>query len=590
MRPLFRRIRWLVERRRKDTELRDELQFHLEEEAEERQAEGQARDEARHAARRDLGNVTLVQEDTRAMWGWTILEQLGQDLRYAFRTMAASRLFTLLAVATLALGIGANTAIYSFLDSILLRSLPVPDPQSLVVLNWHAKGLYRDWRDFVMHGGSGRLYDDPKLGTTAGIFPYPAFELLRKHNAVFSTAFVYYPSWQARNLNLAVKGEAGLANGVYVSGDYFRGLGIAPAAGRLIDPDDDRPGASAVAVISYALSQSRFGGSAGAAGRAIQIDNVPFTVVGVTPPGFFGVDPAEAPEIYLPMHTDESLGAGRPFGFLGRRYLEPNDYWIHIMGRLRPGVSLAQAQAVLAPAFHEWVAGTAANDRERANLPALIVKEGAGGLDSLRRQYSRPLYVLMTMVALILALACINVANLLLARAAARRREIALRLSVGASRARVVRQLLTESLLLATLGGVIGVLFAFWGIRFLTVLLANGQASFTLHAQLNWHVLGAAAVLSLLTGVLFGMVPALQATRVDVMPALKETQTGQPRTHSFPRFGLARLLVVSQIAISLLLLVAAGLFVRTLANLHAVDLGFNREHVLLFRLDARKAG
>ncbi|HTT63359.1 MAG TPA: ABC transporter permease, partial [Bryobacteraceae bacterium] len=517
------------------------------------------------------------------------MEQLAQDLRYAFRAMAANRLFTLLAVVSLALGIGANTAIYSFLDSILLRSLPVSDPQSLVVLNWHAKS-HRDWRDFVMHGMSGTTYDDPRLGTTAAIFPYPAFELLRKNDAVFSAAFAYYPSWQARNLNLTVKGQAGVAGGVYVSGDYFRGLEVMPAAGRLIDPGDDRPGAPAVAVISYALSQRRFGGYAGAAGQAIQIDNVPFTVVGVTPPGFFGIDPAAAPDIYLPMHTDELLGAGTPFGFRAERYLERNDYWIHIMGRLRPGVSLAQAQAVLAPVFHAWVAGTASNDRERANLPALIVKEGAGGLDSLRRQYSRPLYVLMTMVALILALACTNVANLLLARAAARRREIALRLSVGASRSRVVRQLLTESILLATLGGVIGVLFAFWGIRFLTVLLANGRANFTLHAQLNWHVLGAAAALSLLTGVLFGMVPALQATRVDVMPALKETQTGQTRARFLPRLGLSRLLVVSQIAISLLLLVAAGLFVRTLSNLHSVDLGFNCEHVLLFRLDARKAG
>ena len=589
MTPFFRKLKWLMELRRKDADLRAEIEFHLEEDAELREAEGLSPGEARHAARRELGNVALVEEDTRAAWGWMILQQIAQDLRYAFRTMAANRLFTLLAVLSLALGIGANTAIYSLMDAILLRALPVPDPQSLVVLNWHAKS-HHNWRDFVVHGMSGTMYDDPRLGTTAGIFPYPAFDLLRACDAVFSTTFAYYPSWQARNLNLTVKGQAGVASGVYVSGDYFRGLGIPPAAGRLIAPDDDRPGAPPVAVLSHAYSQKRFGDAARAAGQAIQIDNVSFTIAGVTPPEFFGVDPATAPDVYLPMHTDELLGAGTPFGFRAERYLEKNDYWIHIMGRLRPGVSLAQAQAILAPVFHQWVASTATNGRERANLPALVVKEGAGGLDSLRRKYSRPLYVLMTLVGLILALACANVANLLLARAAARRREIALRLSVGASRGRVVRQLLTESLLLASLGGGVGALFAFWGIRFLTVLLSNGQANFTLHAQMNWHVLGAAAVLSLLAGALFGLAPALEATRVDVMPALRETHAGERRAPAFRRASLSGLLVASQVAISLLMLVAAGLFVRTLSNLHSVDLGFNRENVLLFRLDARKAG
>ncbi len=314
-------------------------------------------------------------------------------------------------------------------------------------------------------------------------------------------------------------------------------------------------------------------------------------MVGVAPPEFFGVDPAAAPDIYVPMHTNELLGAGKQFGFRPKDYLDGNYYWIQIMGRLRPGVTRAQAQATLAPAFQQWVTGTAANDRQRANLPALVVKEGAGGLDSLRRKYSQPIYVLLALVGLILALACANVANLLLARAAARGREIALRLSVGAGRLRIVRQLLTESVLLASLGGALGILFASWGTRFLTMLLANGRANFTLHAELNWHVLGAAAALSLLTGVLFGLAPALQATRVDVLPALKEARLGQPQaTHAFRWLGLSRLLIVSQIAISLLILVAAGLFVRTLSNLESVELGFNRENVLLFQLDARKAG
>jgi macrolide transport system ATP-binding/permease protein len=588
MTSFFRKLRWLTERRRKEAELRDELEFHLDEETEDRQAEGLASEEAKQAARRDLGNIALLQEDTRATWTWTFLEQLIQDLRYAFRTMAANKTFSALAILSLALGIGANTAIYSFMDSILLRSLLVPNPESLVVLNWHAR---KTGPDFVMHGMSGSTFDDAKLGTTAGIFPYPAFELFRKNDSVFSTVFAHCQYWQVKNLNVAIKGQTDLAAGWSVSGDYFGGLGIPPAAGRLIMPDDDHAGAPAVAVVSYGFSQRRFGGAANAAGQAIIIDNLPFTVVGVTPPEFFGVDPAAAPDVYLPMHTNELFGAAHQFGFKPSHYLERDYYWIDVMGRLRPGVSLAQAQATLAPAFHQWVASTATNDQERANLPELIIKEGAGGLDSLRRQYSKPLYVLLTLVGLILLLACANVANLLLARAAVRRREIALRLSLGAGRSRIVRQLLTESVLLASLGGALGVLIAIWGIRFLTLLLANGRNNFTLHADLNWHVLAVAVVLSLLTGVLFGLAPALQSTRVDVMPALKETRVGQPvARHSFRRLSLSHVLLVGQIGISLLMLVAAGLFVHTLSNLQSIELGFNRQNVLLFQVDARKAG
>ena len=588
MKSFFRKLRWLLRRRKKDAELREELQFHLAEEAEEREAEGMATEEARRAARRELGNLTLVGENTRAAWGWTMAEQLGQDLRYAFRTMAANRLFTALAVLSLALGIGANTAIYSFVDAILLRSLPVSDPQSLVVLNWHAK-----WggRDFVMHSMSGSTWGDRQAGENSGIFPYPAFELFRKEESVFSSVFAYFQYWKARRLNVVIRGQAQIANGWSVSGDYFRGLGVAPAAGRLILPDDDRPGSAAVVLASYGFGQRYFGGADQAAGQRVSIDNVPFTVVGVAPPEFFGVDPAGSPDLYIPMHANELLGAGQQFGFKPDAYFAANYYWTQIMGRLRPGVSLAQAQAGLAPLFRQWVASTASSDAERANLPELVVQEGAGGLSSLRRRYSKPLFVLLALVGLILALACANVGNLLLARASARRREIALRMSVGASRARVMRQLLTESVLLASMGGALGVLLAIWGIRALTLLLASGRANFTLRAELNWHVLGVAAALSLATGVVFGLAPAVQATRVDVMPALKESRGALPgRRRLLPGVSLSRILVAGQIAISLVMVIAAGLFVRTLSNLEAIDVGFNRQDVLLFQVDARRAG
>jgi macrolide transport system ATP-binding/permease protein len=585
---LRNKLLFLVRRERFHRELTEEMDFHREMLELEKTRQGIAREAAAVSARRQLGNTTLAREYSREVWIIAWLDTLAADVRYALRAMAANKTFGALAILSLALGIGANTAIYSFMDSILLRSLPVPDPESLVVLTWHAKDTRRD---FVMHGMSGSTDDDPKTGTTAGIFPFPAFELFRKSDSIFSSVFAHYQYWQVRSLNVTIQGQADLAAGWNVSGDYFHGLGVSPAAGRLIIPDDDRAGAPAVAVASYGFSQRRFGGAANAVGQSILIDNLPFTVVGVTPPEFFGVDPAAAPDVYLPMHTNELLGAGEQFGFRPEDYLGRNYYWIQVMGRLRPGVSPARAQAALAPAFQQWVASTAANDRERANLPELVVKEGAGGLDSLRRQYSKPLSVLMTLVGLILALACANVANLLLARAAARRREIALRMSVGAGRLRVMRQLLTESVLLASLGGALGVLVAIWGMRFLTLLLANGRANFTLHADLNWHVVGVAAALSLLTGVLFGLAPAMHATRVDLIPALKETRAGQPTArHSSWRISPSHVLVVGQIAISLVMLVAAGLFVRTLSNLQSIELGFNRENVLLFQLDARKAG
>jgi predicted permease len=585
MTSFFRKLRWLTQRRNKEAELLEEIQFHLEEEAEQRQGEGWAEEEARRAARRHLGNIAQLQENTRAMWTWTFLEQLAQDCRYALRTMGANKTFSTLAILSLALGIGANTAIYSFMDSILLRSLPVSNPESLAVLNWRAP-----WagRDFVMHGMSGSTWGDEKSGEIAGIFPFPAFELLQKNSGeVFTSVFAYYPT---RKVNVMVKGQAELAGGEYVSGDYFRGLAVPPAAGRLIIPDDDRVGAPAIVVLSFSFSQRRFGDAASAPGQSILLNNVPFTVAGVAPPGFFGVDPAAAPDFYIPLHANFLL-QNKALEDFGKRYLDQNYYWIEMMARLRPGVSVTQAQAALGPIFHRWVETTAANDRERTKLPELLIREGTTGLDTLRRQYSQPLYVLLAMVALILAIACANIANLLLARAAARRREMAVRLSMGAGRFRVIRQLLTESVLLASIGGALGVLFAIWGIRFLTLLLANGSPDFTLRPDLNWHVLGAALALSLLTGLLFGLAPALQSTRVDVIPALKEARAGQPGSrHSFRRVSLSQALVVSQIGLSLLMLVAAGLFVQTLSNLQAIQLGFNREDLLLFQMNARQAG
>ncbi|HEV3483122.1 MAG TPA: ABC transporter permease, partial [Candidatus Acidoferrales bacterium] len=536
-------------------------------------------DEARKRARLEFGGLDQVKEECRDARGVHFIEMTIQDVRYGLRQLRLNPGFTAVAVLTLALGIGANTAIYSFMESILLRSLPVADPESLVVLNWHSRPPQEGNKEWVhvMHGVQGMAWPGDKGAMVSGMFPYGAFETLGEENPVFSTLFGYF---NGLNHNLAVRGQATTASAEYVTGEYFRGLAVLPAAGRLIDSEDDRPGAAPVAVISFATGQNRFGGPPNAIGQSILVDNVPFTVIGVAPPEFFGVDPAVAPDLYLPLHTNVLVDGARA----ARMYGDGNFYWIEMMGRLRPGVSLAQAQALLAPRFHQWVATTAKTDGERAKLPALILNPGAEGLGSLRRKYSKPLYVLLGMVGLILAIACANIANLLLARAAARRREMAVRLSLGAGRFRVVRQLLTESVMLASLGGALGVLFAIWGVRSLTLLLSNGQENFTLHAELNWNVLGVTAALSVVCGLLFGLAPAIQSTRPDVMPALKNGRGGGPRRRA------QHVLVVAQIAFSFLILIAAGLFDRTLNNLHSVQLGYARENILLFSLNARQAG
>jgi predicted permease len=565
MRTILRKLGWFFHRRAKESDLAEELQFHLNEEAAEHGSD---------AARRELGNLTLVKENTRAAWGWIWLEQLAQDLRYGFRSMRHSPGFTFLAALSLALGIGANTAIFSFMDALLLRSLPVGDPQSLVVLNWRAS--FKRLRGSVVHSGSLEGWENGG-GTASGNFPYRGFEVLRKSD-VFSSLFAYFPTAPS---NVFIKGQAESTSGEFVSGDYFRGLQLAPAAGRLLIEDDDRAGAQPVAVLSFNLAQRRFGDPASAVGQSILINNAPYTVAGVTPPGFFGLDPAQAPEFYLPLHLAEEQAV----------FLDEHYWWILMTGRLKPGVTIRQAQATLGPMFDQWVKSTAENDKERAHLPQLMIENGAGGLNTLRREYSKPLYVLFAMVSMILAIACANVSNLLLARATARRREMAVRLSIGAGRWRVVRQLLTESLLLVSLGGAAGMLFAMWGVRFLTVLLAGGTSPFPLEPELNWHVLAGAVALSMLTGIVFGLAPAIQATRVDVMPVLKELRTGDRRPRwRFARFNLNHVLLVTQIAISLLLVVGAGLFVRTLSHVQSVELGFNRESTLQFSLNAREAG
>jgi predicted permease len=378
---------------------------------------------------------------------------------------------------------------------------------------------------------------------------------------------------------------------MYVSGGFFGALGMLPAAGRLIGMEDDREAALQVAVISHGFAQRKFGSSAQAIGQTAIVNDIPFVVVGVAPPGFHGISPGQASDIFLPQHASilvERIYPGDPRA----KYADAKFYFCEILARRRPGVTIGQAQSALGPMFHQLVSSQAVNDGERTDLPKLIVEDASRGLDNLRRQYSKPLYVLMTLVGLILTIACANLANLLLARAAGRRREMAVRLSLGAGRMRILQQLMTESVLLASLRAVLGLLFAKWGVEGLTVLLANGRENFPLDAGLNWRVLAVTIGLTLLTGLLFGLAPAMQSTRIDLTTALKQTRAGEDRKRitAWLRVSVSQMLVVSQIAVSLLLLVVAGLFVRTLTKLNSVEVGFNREHLLLFTVNARQAG
>ncbi len=579
----MRRLQYWLRRGRREAALREEIDLHLAEKAADLEASGLTPSQARAEAHRRFGNVSLTQEASREIWMTRFLSEVTQDVRYGWRNLLAHRAFSLMAILSLALGIGANTAIYSFMESILLRSLPVADPDSLVVLNWQSRTPKNPERlgEHVIHGLQGVLWPGSKGYLASGMFPYPAFEDLRQDNPVFSSVFGYF---NALRRTLTIRGHSTSASAEYVTGEYFAGLAVSPAAGRLLSATDDRPGATPVAVLSFALSQQRFGSPAQALGQQVLLDRVPFTVIGVAPPEFFGVDPAVSPDIYLPLHANllvDGPDAARVYG-------DRNFYWLEIMGRLRPGVTLAQAQAALAPRFQAWVAATATTESERSNRPALQLNSGAGGLGSLRRQYSKPILVLFAMVGLILAITCANIANLLLARAAARRREMAVRLSLGAGRFRVIRQLLTESVMLAAAGGALGVLFAIWGVRTLTLLFSRGQEDFTLRAELNWPVLVATAALSLLCGLFFGLVPALQATRPDVLPALKDGPAGG--TGGSSRRRVQYVLLTAQIAMSFLILVAAGLFVQTLSQLHSVQLGYARENILLFSVNARQSG
>lgn len=506
------------------------------------------------------------------------------DLRSAVRQLRQSPGFTAVAVLSLALGIGANTAVFSVTSAVLLRQLPVKNPQELVVFNWLAE---ENVFPQSSNGWQSREPGSNKITSTS--FSIPTLEAFQKQTSVFTEVFAFSPMG---GLNVVVDGAAEVVTGTQLaSGNYYAGLGVSAVAGRVFTPEDDRRGAEPVAVISHGYWQRRFGGDAAAVGKDIKVNGVPVTIVGVTAPAFQGaMQVGEVVDLTLPLALEPQLVRSPDDNRRATRW------WVRIMGRLRPGTTSAQARASVEGLFYETARGTMTrrtlpgapvSSPEEIPLPQLRVESGGQGLYEARRAYERSLRLLMGAVGLVLLVACANVANLLLARGTARRREIALRLALGASRPRLVRQLLAESVLLASLGAAVGILFAAWGARALVTMQPFGPGTLHLDLPLDWRVLGFTSAVALVTGIVFGLAPALRATRLNLT---SEFQGGARTLGAGSRSALAMSLMVVQVALSLVLLVGAGLFARTLRNLQNVDVGFNREQLLLFQVNARAAG
>jgi predicted permease len=510
------------------------------------------------------------------------MQTLIQDLRYGFRMLLKQKGLTAIAVLSLALGIGANTALFSVVDAMLLKKLPVKEPDQLVLFRSVAP------RGFSVGGYYGSSRTDPATGgRSMTSFPFQSYQRLREQQGPMSDVFAFAEV----SLNVNANGQAELTDGQMVSGNYFSGLGVQPLLGRLLTDEDDKPGGAPVAVLSHRYWQERFGSDNTVIGKQINLNNIAFTVVGVTQRGFDGtMNVGSSPDVTIPVQLEPLLHVDRKQS----RFNGAGLWFLRLMGRLKPGATREQAQAQLEHAFQQSVlehraarqaqaaatGGSKIGDLDPQQYPRLFADSGAQGEMWIRRNYAPSLYLLLGVVGLVLLIACANVANLLLSRAASRQKEIGLRAALGASRLRLIRQLLTESLLLSLIGGGFGVLFALWikdGLFAVTDW--GGQVMRAFEPRLDLRVLGFTLALSLVTGIVFGLAPAWRATKLDLTPSLKEAQRSSSAVH---RSWLSRGLVVVQVALSLLLLVGAGLFVRTLINLQRVELGFNTQNLLLF--------
>jgi predicted permease len=500
-----------------------------------------------------------------------------RDVRYGLRMLRKNLGLTVLVVLSLALGIGANAAIFSSIDALMLRRLPVAQPQSLYLLEWSLKTMNID--PFMQDLEGDESKSVATGGATSYSVSYPAYQRFQKNNNVFSETFAFSANSDQGNVGLGGKASTAMIQGV--SGNLFGGLRVPAARGRTILPSDDDPSAAPAAMVSYAFWESRMGADAQSIGKTITVNGVPLTVIGVAPQRFFGLDPSVAPDVWIPL----SVYARQWDRDNMNPEIQPllsadKTWWVGVVGRLKPGVSASQAGAELELLFSQAIHSYNPNLASNVDTPRLSLVSVASGLDSLRTQYSKSLYLLMGMVALVLLIACANVAGLLMTRAASRQREIAMRISLGASRAAIVRQLLTESVMLGVMGGAAALLVARWTGVLLAGLLASGRDPVPMDLHLDMRVLSFTAAVSVVSGILFGLAPSLAAVRVQPLATLK--QNGANATMGAKRFRSGKILVGAQVGLSLLLLIGAGLLLRTLQTLRHVSLGYDRQAVVLF--------
>lgn len=566
------RLRSVFRSKQVENELDQELQYHLARQIEILTEQGMSPEEARTTALREMSGLTQQKEKCRDARGLGLVEDLISDSRYALRSFRKSPSLVVVIVASLALGIGANTAIFSVMNAVSLKMLPVRDPERLVLLNWSSKS----WPEpFIedLEGNGGR---DAGGIMSSDSFPSDIYEQVKKQSRVFDQSFAFAAN--DSNVNVQLNGVAESAHLLGVSGDFFLGLGVSPWLGRELLPSDDSASSTPVAVISYTFWRDHFRDDAGIQGKTLNINGEPVTIVGVAPPEFFGVVPGTLIDIYIPLSLYSAQWT--------RLYPEdplisPKTWWLEIIGRLTPGASETSARSEMQVIFDRGLRARL-NTTANAVVPTIGITAAGRGLNDLRGRFSTSLLLLMGMVGLVLLIACANVAGVLLARATARQREIAVRLSLGASRARIIRQLLVESVLLGLIGGCAGLMFSLWASSALVRLLSSGRNPIYLTVGVDNRVLAFTAAISILSGILFGLMPAIAATRVSITPTLKDTVA--QFSWRAVRFRIGKALVGGQVALSLLLLIASGLLLRTLDRLQHVSLGFDQHALLTFEV------